>query len=154
MYVLLKFRAVCILVQNWQKYRWTQQAISDTKWCSIVNPSLTHTHRRICGVGQLFLMFCVPSCFRLSDLMISPCPPWSCPSLWSEVKWKSPSRAWLFRPHELYSPWNSPSQNTGVGSCSLIQWIFAIRDQAQVSHIAGGFFTSWARREVQEYWNG
>ena len=25
------------------------------------------------------------------------------------------------------------------------------RDQTQVSHIAGGFFTSWATREAQEY---
>ena len=28
------------------------------------------------------------------------------------------------------------------------------RDQTQVSHIAGRFFTSWATREAQEYWNG
>ena len=26
--------------------------------------------------------------------------------------------------HGLYSPWNSPGQNTGVGSCSLLQGIF------------------------------
>ena len=25
------------------------------------------------------------------------------------------------QPHELYSPWNSPGQNTGVGSHSLLQ---------------------------------
>ena len=29
-----------------------------------------------------------------------------------------------FRPHVLYSPWNSPSKNTGVGSLSLLQGIF------------------------------
>ena len=28
------------------------------------------------------------------------------------------------------------------------------RDRAQVSHIAGVFFTSWATREAQEYWSG
>ena len=28
------------------------------------------------------------------------------------------------RPHGLYSPWNSPGHNTGVGSLSLLQWIF------------------------------
>ena len=28
------------------------------------------------------------------------------------------------RPHGLYSPWNSPSQNTGVSSLSLLQRIF------------------------------
>ena len=53
------------------------------------------------------------------------------------------------RPHGLYSPWNSPGQNTGVGSCSLLQGIFPPRDRTQVSHTAGGFFTSWATREAQ-----
>ena len=28
------------------------------------------------------------------------------------------------QPHGLYSPWNSPGQNTGVGSLSLFQGIF------------------------------
>ena len=28
------------------------------------------------------------------------------------------------------------------------------RNQTQVSHIAGGFFTIWATKEVQEYWSG
>ena len=28
------------------------------------------------------------------------------------------------------------------------------RDQAQVSHIARRFFTSWVTREAQEYWSG
>ena len=27
-------------------------------------------------------------------------------------------------PHKLYSPWNSPGQNTGVGSLSLLQGLF------------------------------
>ena len=29
-----------------------------------------------------------------------------------------------FRPHGLYSPWDSPGQKTGVGSLSLLQGIF------------------------------
>ena len=28
------------------------------------------------------------------------------------------------RPHGLYSPWNSPGQDTGVGCSSLLQGIF------------------------------
>ena len=40
-------------------------------------------------------------------------------------KWKllksCPDSLWT---HELYSPWNSPGQNTGVGSLSLLQEIF------------------------------
>ena len=30
----------------------------------------------------------------------------------------------LFATHGLYSPWNSPGQNTGVGSLSFLQGIF------------------------------
>ena len=30
----------------------------------------------------------------------------------------------FLRPHGLYSPWNSPGQNTGVGSLFLLQGIF------------------------------
>ena len=31
-------------------------------------------------------------------------------------------------PHGLYSPWNSPGQNTGVGSLSLLQEIFLTQE--------------------------
>ena len=55
---------------------------------------------------------------------------------------------WL---HGLYSPWDSPGQNTGVGSLSLLQGIFPTRDRTQVSHITGRFFTSWATGKVILY---
>ena len=32
--------------------------------------------------------------------------------------------SYSLQPHDLYSPWNSPGQNTGVGSLSLLQRIF------------------------------
>ena len=32
------------------------------------------------------------------------------------------------QPHELYSPWNSPGQNTGAASCSLLQGIFPTQE--------------------------
>ena len=32
------------------------------------------------------------------------------------------------RPHGLYNPWNSPGQNTGVGSLSLLQGIFLTQE--------------------------
>ena len=53
------------------------------------------------------------------------------------------------RPHELHSPGNSPGQNTGVGSFSLFRGSSPPRNWTQVSHIAGGFFTSWATRKAQ-----
>ena len=60
-------------------------------------------------------------------------------------KWKSLNHV------GLYTPWNSPGQNIGVGSLSLLQ---GIRDWTQISCIAGRFFTSWATKEAQEYWSG
>ena len=50
----------------------------------------------------------------------------------------------------------------GILQARILEWVaFPFsegssqpRDQTQVSHIAGGFFTSWATREVQEYWSG
>ena len=56
---------------------------------------------------------------------------------------------WL---HELYSPWNSPGQNTGVGSLSLLQGFSRgsswPRNRTMVSCIAGRFFTNCAIREA------
>ena len=49
----------------------------------------------------------------------------------------------------LCDPMDCTVQNTGVGSHSLFQGIFSSQDQTQVSHIAGGFFTSWVSREAQ-----
>ena len=32
------------------------------------------------------------------------------------------------QPHELYTPWISPGQNTGVGHCSLLQGVFLTQE--------------------------
>ena len=47
----------------------------------------------------------------------------------SSVAWRLP---WAEEPDRLYSPWNSPDQNTGVGSLSLLQSrIFPIQGSNQ-----------------------
>ena len=44
---------------------------------------------------------------------------------WKESQSESCSVMFDFsQPHGLYSPWNSPGHNTGVGSHSLLQRIF------------------------------
>ena len=55
-------------------------------------------------------------------------------------------------PHGLYSSWHSPGQNIGVGKRSLLQGSSQSRVRTQVSHITGGFFTSWATMEAQRQW--
>ena len=50
----------------------------------------------------------------------------------------------------------------GILQARILEWVaFAFsressqpRDQTLVSSMAGGFFTSWATMEVQEYWSG
>ena len=60
---------------------------------------------------------------------------WQCDSAWGynnvnlgkSLYSKSESRSTVSNclwPHGLYSPWNSPGQNTGVGSLSLLQGTF------------------------------
>ena len=52
------------------------------------------------------------------------------------------------------SPWNSPSQNTGVDIHSLLQGIFPTQGSNPGLHIAGRFFTIWAISKSREYWSG
>ena len=58
------------------------------------------------------------------------------------------------RPHGLYSQWNSPGQNTGVGSLSLLQGIFPTQESNQgllhcrrilyqLSHRGSPFLHKW-----------
>ena len=60
----------------------------------------------------------------------SPCSPECGDSLSFDVQYLSPPSESLsvvsdsLWPHWLYSPWNSPGQNTGMGSLSLLQGIF------------------------------
>ena len=50
----------------------------------------------------------------------------------------------------------------GILQARILEWVAIpfsrgssqTKDQTQISHIAGGFFTSWAMRESQEYWSG
>ena len=50
----------------------------------------------------------------------------------------------------------------GILQARILEWVaFSVsrgssqpRDGTQVSHTAGGFFTSWATREIQKYWSG
>ena len=50
----------------------------------------------------------------------------------------------------------------GILQARILKWVAVPfsrgcsqpKDRTQVSRIASGFFTSWATREVQEYWSG
>ena len=51
-------------------------------------------------------------------------------------------------PQRLYSPWDSPGQNTGVGCHALLQGIFPTQRSSPCPYVAGRFFTVWATREA------
>ena len=50
----------------------------------------------------------------------------------------------------------------GILQARILEWVAVpfsrgssqARDQTQVYHIAGGFFTSWATREAPQLWKG
>ena len=44
--------------------------------------------------------------------------------------------------YHYYSKWNSPGQNTEVGSLSLLQWIFPTQESNWGFLLAGRFLTS------------
>ena len=51
--------------------------------------------------------------------------------------------SYSLQPRGLYSPWNSPGLNTGVGSLSLLQGIFPTQgSNPRLLHWQGGFFTT------------
>ena len=64
------------------------------------------------------------------------------------------------RPHGLYSPWNSPGQNTGVGSLPLLQGIFPTKGSnpgllhcrrilCQLSHFSSCYcFDCWSSKHL------
>ena len=54
------------------------------------------------------------------------------------------SRVRFFGPHGLYSPWNSPGQNTGVGSLPFSRGSSQPRNRIGVSCTAGRFFVNSA----------
>ena len=56
-------------------------------------------------------------------------------------------------PHGLYSQWNSPGQNTGVCSLSLLQGIFPIQGLNSGLPHCKQISYSWSTRKVQEYWS-
>ena len=56
--------------------------------------------------------FCIIWFSRLQNILVN---------MWNESRSVASDSLW---PHDLYGPWNSPGQNTGVGSLSLLQGIF------------------------------
>ena len=108
------------------------------------------------GVGCHFLLQCMKvksesevsqSCPTLSDPMNCSLPGSSIHGIFQArvLEWGA-----IAFSHGLYRAWNSPGQNTGVGSLSLLQGIFATQESnpGLLHCIAGGFFTSWSTREA------
>ena len=75
-------------------------------------------------------------------------------------KWSRSVMSDSLQPHGLYSPSNSPGQNTGVGSCSLLQGIFTTQGSNpgllhcrwipyQLSHKGSTRILEWVSQSVQ-----
>ena len=69
-------------------------------------------------------------------------------NIWLNLKWKSLSPVFSLWPHGLYNSSNSPGQNTGVGSLSLLQGIFPTQGSNPGLLHFRRIFTSWATIEA------
>ena len=58
------------------------------------------------------------------------------------------------RPPRRYSPWNSPGQNTGMKSLSLLQGIFPTQGSNPGLPNRRWILHQLSHRKVQEYWSG
>ena len=73
------------------------------------------------------------------------------PASQTRSEWVSESHSVVsdsLRPHGLYSPRNSPGQNTGVVAFPFSRESSQPWNQTQVFCIAGRFFTSWVTKEA------
>ena len=59
--------------------------------------------------------------------------------------------SYSLRPHEVKVHGILQARIVEWGAFTFFRGSSQPKDQTQVSHIAGGFFTSWATREAQEY---
>ena len=76
-----------------------------------------------------------------------------------EVKWSDVKVAQLYptlcNPMDyMYSLWNSPGQNTGAGSLSLLQGIFPTQVSNPGLPHCRQIVYQLSHREAQEYWSG
>ena len=84
-------------------------------------------------------------------------------SIWREVKSVRESKVKVKVTQLCLTLWDLMDYTVhGILQAKILEWVaFPFsrgssqpRDQTQVSHTAGGFFTSWPTRETQECWSG
>ena len=114
-------------------------SISSTDYLRhFISSSLSFILLKFVWTSLLLFLDSENKCSPLSRLIVSSMPYWvHLPGHWHfhflfpvivpqtssswKWKWRSLVTSDSFRPHGLYSPWNSPGQNTGVGNLSLLQ---------------------------------
>ena len=128
-----------LVSSNVQKY--CKQSHSDTylfkRWWGVSHADVLGVCTAESGHGLSMLYLLLEMSSLVSSLLIR-----------FEVKW-SENRSVVSNslwPHGL-SLWNSPGQNTGVGTLSLLQGIFPTQGLNPGLCIAGRFFTSWVTME-------
>ena len=103
---------VCVWVPS---YREGPLDICESLW----SPSVIYNYTTITDWGQSCSCTALSPSFELTHHLTTRWGKWK----WSESENRSVMSHSL-QPHGIYSPWNSPGQNIGVVSCSLLQGIF------------------------------
>ena len=125
-------------VHESEKWKWSLSVMSDsaTPWTAAhqAPPSMGFSRQKYLGLNlkitPLLLLLYIGSVKLQVKVKVTQL----CPTLYN-------------------SPWNSPGQNTGVDSLSLLEGIFATQGSNPGLPHCSRFFTIWATREAQEYWS-
>ena len=119
---------------------------------------LQHTHGQaslsIISSQNLLKLMSIESLMPSNCLILSSPSP---PAFSIRVFWVSESDSVVsdsLQPHGLYSPWNSPGQNTGVGSLSLLQGIFPTQGSNLGLWHCRRVLYQLSHKETQKYWSG
>ena len=141
----------CFSLKCWRKFHFHQREIKKGPLCPV--PGWLAEDLRVWGAqtcGHLLThplsapqsewfptlahvrvsVLCQPHCHTTAALLCPPLRPLLPPpfhplsATWGPWSESGSVVSNSLQPHGLYSPWNSPGQNTGVGSLSLLQAIF------------------------------
>ena len=143
LYCTILPKKIWITQRDWLvSSQWDLLFLSGIRFDGSFSFVFTHFQSSLCiyKVAFLWLSPPFPSALEPHCLLLTPAAFWSCLKSLSHVQFCDPVDC------RLLCPWDSPGKNTGMDAIPFSRGSSQLRDQTQVSCIAGGFFTIWATR--------
>ena len=138
LYCTILPKKIWITQRDWLvSSQWDLLFLSGIRFDGSFSFVFTHFQSSLCiyKVAFLWLSPPFPSALEPHCLLLTPAAFWSCLKSLSHVQFCDPVDC------RLLCPWDSPGKNTGMDASPFSRGSSQLRDQTQVSCIAGRFFT-------------